>query len=491
MKYIIRNLVLTLLLTVFLPACLQIQPNTRQPDGNDVKAAPATETIITKTEIGSHLAQSNSPLLFIQTDFDTYQIIDVKNNQHMPFVPPGGNQQYDLKNNLSPSGSLMLFPINDQEVIVMSMGSSKVVKTFNFLGDSEIFSPELAAKEAQIAFPNLDFTGEDLEAAVTEAFIASRLNFKWYKNDRFLLGIEVGDETSTFLHLHDLQSGESELLETEGGIIEDYWVSPDNKRILLKKGFLIDPLHWEDDHYYLLDLKEKSIVTIQMPDDADMPSIFWFSSEYIGIIHQSEIVGGKNFSLLDINTMKSSLVVPESFTGQNNSGKNLLTLHQDRQNRTTTMKIQELTGETVGSKEIEGICYIRAIVNEQICLLSCETESFLFDLATFSLDPFNDLIQTVSLAPDRSQILVINRQYQTRICEPDLAECQKLVLDGDPLEIFWLPDSSGFLYRSSSRLYHYDLESNTYNILLSSDLFSDYRNLNAVWVNFVDPEPAN
>jgi len=230
----------------------------------------------------------------------------------MPFVPPGGNQQYNLKNNLSPSGSLMLFPINDQEVIVMSMGSSKVVKTFNFLGDSEIFSPELAAKEAQIVFPNLDFTGEDLEAAVTEAFIASRLNFKWYKNDRFLLGIEVGDETSTFLHLHDLQSGESELLETEGGIIEDYWVSPDNKRILLKKGFLIDPLHWEDDHYYLLDLKEKSIVAIQMPDDADMPSIFWFSSEYIGIIHQSEIVGGKNFSLLDINTMKSSLVVPES-----------------------------------------------------------------------------------------------------------------------------------------------------------------------------------
>jgi len=155
------------------------------------------------------------------------------------------------------------------------------------------------------------------------------------------------------------------------------------------------------------------------------------------------------------------------------------------------LKIRGLTGETVGSKEIESICYIKAIVNEQTCLLSCETESLLFNLDTFALDPFNEPIQTISIAPDHSQILVINRQYQTHICEPDLAGCQKLVLDGDPLEISWLPDSSGFLYRSSSRLYHYDLESNTYNILLSSDLFSDYRNLNAVWVNFFDPEPAN
>ncbi|MEA3325877.1 MAG: hypothetical protein U9R53_00980 [Chloroflexota bacterium] len=488
MKKLIQNLMIILIPVLFLPACLNIQPNTSQPDGNDVKVTSTTKTALAKTDIGSPLAQSNSPLLLIQTDFGTYEILDVKNNLHMLFAPPGENLQYNLKKNLSPSRSLMLFPINDQEVIVMSMGTNKVVKTFDLQRDSDIFSPELAAKEAQKAIPDLGFTIKDLEAKVTKAYHASRLNFKWYKNDRFLLGARVGDETSTSLHLYDLQSGENKLLETEGGILEDYWISPDDKRIVLKKGFLIDSLHWEDDHYYLLEMEEKSIVTIQIPDDADMPSIFWFSSEYIGIIHQVEFNGGINFSLLDITTMKSSLVTPESFAGQYNTGKNLLTLHQDQQNRTTALKIRKLTGEIVGAKEIEGICYISAIINGQDCLLSCETESFLFDLDTFSIATFNDPIQIISFAPDHSQILVINRQYQTSLCTPDLEECQRLSLDGDPLEILWLPDSSGFLYRSSNRLNHYDLESKTNNILLSSDLFSDYRNINAVWVNFDEPE---
>jgi len=484
MKRILRGLVITLIVSVFLPACLNTQSNTSQPDEDDINAVPSIEASSTKTAIRTPIPKSTDPFLLIQTDFDTYKILDVKNNQHQPFALPVGNQQYDLKKNLSPSGSLMLFPINGQEVVVFSLVTGKVVKTFDIHGVSKMFSSELAAEAAQNAFPDLNFTEEDFETAVTNTFTASMLNYKWFKNDRYLLITKIGDETNTHLYLYDLQSGTSDILESTGGLVEDYWVSPDGEMILLKKGLINDPLHWEDDRYYLLGIEDKSITAIQLPAEADMPSIFWFSTDYIGIIHQPEYVGGNNFSLLDITTMESRLVVPDNFIGVYSIKRKLLTLHQDKQESTTILKLRELTGEILQSKEVEDTCYVNAIVNEQGCLLSCETKSYLIEFESFSITPFVEPIQIFSLSPDGNKIIVINRQYQASLCDSDLVECQKLTLDGEPLEILWLPDSSGFLYRASSKLFHYDLVSCTKKILLSSDLFSDYRNLNAVWVNF-------
>jgi len=63
-----------------------------------------------------------------------------------------------------------------------------------------------------------------------------------------------------------------------------------------------------------------------------------------------------------------------------------------------------------------------------------------------------------------------------------LKDRQELNLAGDPLEILWLPDSSGFLYRTARHLYHYDLATAVNHQLLMSDFFGDYRNLNAVWI---------
>jgi len=490
-KRILRGLVITLIVSVFLPACILTQPNTSQPDEDDIKDIPSIEASSTKTAIRTPIPKSTDPYLLIQTGFDTYKILDVKNNQNQPFVLPVGNQQYDLKKNLSPSGSLMLFPINDQEVVVLSLITGKVVKTFGLQGVSKMFSSELAAEAAENAFPDLNFTEEDLETAVTNTFTASILNYKWFKNDRYLLITKIGNETNTHLYLYDLQSGTSDILESAGGLVEDYWVSPDGEMILLKKGLITDPFHWEDDRYYLLDLGDRSITAIHLPAEADMPSIFWFSTVSIGIIHQPEYVGGNNFSLLDITTMESRLVVPDNFIGLYSIKQKLLTLHQDKQKSTTLLKLRELTGEIVQSKDVKGTCYVNAIVKEQGCLLSCETKSYLIEFEPFSIAPFVEPIQIFSLSPDGNKIIVINRQYQASSCEPGLEECYKLALDAETLEILWLPDSSGFLYRASSKLFHYDFVSNTKNILLSSDLFSDYRNLNAVWVNFGERQSAD
>jgi len=485
LKKILCGLVITLIVSVFLAACLNTQSNTSQPDEDDIKA-PST-----KNAIRTLIPNSIDPLLLIQTDFDTYKILDVKHKQLQPIALPVGNHQYELKKNLSPSGSLMLFPINDQKVVVFSLITGKVVKTFDIQGVSKRFSSELAAEAAQNAFPDLSFTEEDLETAVTNTFTASMLNYKWFKNDRFLLIVTIGDETNTHLCLYDLQSGTSDILESAGGLVEDFWVSPDGEMILLKKGLINDPFRWEDDRYYLLDVGDRSITAIQLSKEVDMPSIFWFSTESIGIIHQPEVVGGNNFSLLDITSMESHLVVPGNFTGLYSTKQKLLTIHQDKQKSTTILKLRELTGEIVQSQEIEATCYVNAIVNGQGCLLSCETKSYLIDFESFSIAPFIEPIQIYSLSPDGNTIIVINRHYQASLCEPGLEECYKVALDDEPLEILWLPDSSGFLYRASSKLFHYDLASNTKNILLSSDLFSDYRNLNAVWVNFGESQSAD
>jgi hypothetical protein len=57
-----------------------------------------------------------------------------------------------------------------------------------------------------------------------------------------------------------------------------------------------------------------------------------------------------------------------------------------------------------------------------------------------------------------------------------------LELEGRPLEIRWVPDGTGFLYRITGKLLIYDLESGESSLLLNAQSLGDYTNINAVWI---------
>jgi hypothetical protein len=87
-------------------------------------------------------------------------------------------------------------------------------------------------------------------------------------------------------------------------------------------------------------------------------------------------------------------------------------------------------------------------------------------------------------APDGNQFIQVNQDASTILLDSSFEQIGLLSLDSQPLEIRWLPDSSGFLYRTPLSLFLYQMETNTSILLISSNLFSDYRNLNAVWIEF-------
>lgn len=117
----------------------------------------------------------------------------------------------------------------------------------------------------------------------------------------------------------------------------------------------------------------------------------------------------------------------------------------------------------------------------QHIILNCESQSFLIN-ENLALPPFGESVFILSRAPNQRYFILISRSGETTLLNHALSEAEPLDLQGVPLEILWLPDSSGFLYRAQGHLYHFDLVKRKSNSLLKSDIFSDYTNLNAVWL---------
>jgi len=452
--------------TVPIPS--KIIPSTHVPTGS------ASETLIPST-------LSEDPLLLIQSSYEVFQIIDVLQQTTYPFDPPGEDKHYDLAENLSPSRKKMFFLVDDEKIVIMDFNRMQEHSLYELNSNSSLFQPEKAAEEVLKIMPELDFSYSDVLISVKQALSQSKTNLQWYESDRYLLSVLEDSETSTNLYFNDLQTGTRHQLEDQPALVQDYWISPGGDYILLKKGFMFESNIWQDDSYYLLNINAQSAEPLTLPQGSDHPSMSWLGTQFVGITHQTLPLGGVGFTVVNAFTMKSTQIIQRTFSQIYFFGEKLLVLKQDQEKKISTIELMDFTGQILKSHTLEDVCVVSAVINGKT-LLNCETESLILDE---SLQPqsFNNPIFLLSPAPDMQSSILVTRNGKFYLLNADLTDRQSPDLNGTPLEILWLPDSSGFLYRTRGELHYYDLKSKESLLLIASDLFSDYTNMNAGWIN--------
>jgi len=461
------------------------EPDTSVP----VTVMPVTSTpalqptsLSTSTPVLPPVQELEGPLLLVQTDVDAYHILDIASQTSIPFSLPSESREISLAKNLSPSKSHMLIATDTNDFLILTIHSGEV----HFLPKSPIepsqFNFEQAATQAQQALPELNYTELGIQAALHNTLTTSTGIVSWFDSDQHLITVDIGSESSTNLTLLDVETGERSRLESAPALVEAFWVSPDRQRILLKKGFLIEPGIWQDDQYYVIDMGEHTFIAVTLPEAVDNPSVFWFSNELIGIIHQLAPVGGNGFSLLNVNNMQSRSVLSEPFTAISTYQDHLITLQVDQETQTTNLAVRLQTGEVIDSITLESMCSLFTFVDADRFLLNCEEHSLLVDGDTLQSVPFKDPLLHYSRSPNRESILLTTRSQKTYLLDPTFTDEIQLSLMGEALQVLWLPDSSGFLYRSSDHIYLYYIAEQANHLLFTASFFRDYRNLNAVWI---------
>lgn len=419
------------------------------------------------------------PVLLIQTDFDQYQYIDLKTQVSYPFTPPASVSQLRLRANLSPSGRQMYLPVDDESGLIVDIRTDEVIHTYEH-SSQMLFNPETAAIKAAPLVTELGLSQSGLLDAVSEAHQRSRQLLNWFQSDRYHLSVQDTGETSTSLFLDDHQTGSRLRLEALPGLVEDYRVGSDGNLILLRKGLVFWPGAYRDSAYYLLNVEERSTQPVVLPAELQNPSVTWFSADTIGVIHQAFMAGGSGYSLINIDSMEASQIVTGEFSDLRRFGELLLVILQDTDSETTRFDLITTEGESVAAQEIDRRCYYQyALINW--LMFQCELESFLMD-QSLTFEPFYDSVLSLSSAPNGNNFVLVNRSDQVFLLDADLNLQSELQLEEAPLEIFWLLDSNGFLYRTYGKLFYFDLTQDSNQLLIESDLFSDYINLNAVWV---------
>lgn len=471
---------------LFLCACSPLwAPNA--PSDSPETLTPTRETPVvpqTATQTTAAGRTSDGPFLLLQTDPAAYSIINFSDLSITPFDPPGPAQHYDLAENLSPSATQMLFPVREGETQVYSFITGKTQSTYTHESDLSIFLPDNAAAAAREALPDLKYSDEALLSAVKNTFLQSISQIHWFKSDRYHLSVVPSGPTSTQLTLDDHETGMREALEALPGLVEDFWVGPEGEMILLKKGAVFEPGVWQDDRYYVVDVRKKQAEPIFLPQNADNPRVFWFSPGKIGIIHQPALSGGVNFSLVNAETHVQNLTLSGPFDGLMPVGKRILTIHQDQEADTTTLTLWNQDGQVFQTEEIKGICFFNARPSDEIVAMNCGLESVLVETQedNLALTPFREANFLLAASPEGRCIILITQESETILLNHALQAVETLQLEASPLEIRWLPDSSGFLYRTAGSLYLYQIKTKTSIFLVASDLLGDYRNLNAVWI---------
>ncbi len=482
-----RTFTAYLLICLFITSCTahEIEP---APDTSGspttvpqfVETNPPTQN--TSPSLTETLA-SDGPFLLLQTDFDVYQIIDFDLETITPVDLPDSNEQYRLAGNLSPSGTQILLLVNNEEVQVMDLSTGGIRKTYALLDHNVCqFQSDQAASTAWEASPESANSADDMLSAVQSAYSESILNIQWYQDDDHILLISTGSETSTNLFLDDLHTGERVQLEDLPGLVQDAWISPNGNDILLKKGYNFEPGIWQDDQYYLVDIEQRKAERIPLPVDVRNPSLFWQSSQSIGIIHQTVLTGGVNVSIIDAASLETTQIIDGAFTFLYSYSDSFLILRQDQEEKTSDLSIIDFNGQELHSHTLDQLCSLKTVFNERI-ILNCETQSLLLD-SDLQEHLFGDPVFLLNPSPDGQTSVLVTRTDSVSLLDDSLEMSRSLTLNGIPLEIRWLPDSSGFIYRTRGELHHYDLSSEKDRILLASDLFSDYTNLNAVWVTW-------
>lgn len=429
---------------------------------------------------------SGGPFLLLQSGVDSYSIINFADLSIIPFDPPEPNRQYTLGANLSPSQTQMLFAVSQEEVQVYSFITGKVHTTYHLISDPPLFQIDQAVEAARAALPGLQYSEEALTTAVKNALIQSKGKIQWFQSDRYRLSVMESGPTSTQLTLDDQQTGSREPLEDSPALVEAYWIGPSGELILLKKGTIFDGSAWRDDRYYIVDSHARTAVPIELPENAVNPRVFWFTSGLVGIIHQPSPAGGVDFSLFSVSTQTMQRIVTGPFDAIRRLGDGLLTFTQDRENEKTTLTLQNLTGQVIHTQEEAGLCFFSVGLSGDRLLMNCGPESILVEgqQERLSVEPFGAAVFQLATSPNGNLTIHLSQDSAARLLDSSFSLISLLTLESDPLEIRWLPDSSGFIYRTSNGLYLYQIAEQASTFLLASDLFSDYRNLNAAWIRF-------
>jgi hypothetical protein len=484
-----RLSLISLLILLALMGCSTWQVT--QPAGGETPELYPTATILTKKSPTASPMLAVTPtkpfagfsgtLLLIQTGNDEYHYLDPKNQTSVPIDLPITDPQFRLGANLSPSGTQLFILQEDRTALIFDLMTSKVVNEYDF-NSLALFTPEMAIVAARQYLNEDDFTDAYLLELIHQAYQVSKSIIRWYQSDRYHLSVHDTDEISTHLFLDDHQHGERIQLEDQPGLIKDFRIGAGGNQILLKKGFVFIPGEWRDDRYYLLDLNQQSIQPIPLPIGVTNPGVTWFDQRSLQVIHQVEFMGGKHLSLIDTATMAETQIIQGEFSDLRRFGEGLLVFQRDSSKNLTTLEILNSLGDSKSIKEIQDTCYYQTALGSNI-ILNCELTSMIVD-QDLNIRPLGDRISIFSPSPDRNTIITTDQNERVGLLDGELNWQGELHLEGTPLEIRWLPDSSGFLYRPRGELFYYDLASAESYLLLKSDIFSDYTNINAIWVDF-------
>jgi len=491
MKRHFVNVMISMLIILNISACASLSQSdeptpmltqsTLTPTLSRVIETPlASRTPLPSISPALALTALEGPLLLIQTGFDEYQILSPKTQLSIPVELPVPDPQFRLNANLSPSGRQMFFPQDNETGLIIDMKTAEVITIYDYRGPS-YFKPELAAIEARAYVAEADYSDEYLLELIMQAYQQSKQILRWYHSDRYHLSVQDADEISTALFLDDHQTGDRLRLDDQPGLVKDFWVGPDGNLILLEKGFIFEPGAWQDNHYYLINVADQTTQPVPLPDEVKNPALSWFSEDTIGVIHQISMLGGSGFSTINTGSMESKQVIEGHFTQFRRMGDFLFLIRWDSQSGSTLLELLTLEGETISTQPIDARCNIHTRVSNKI-ILNCEVESLQVDMDLNS-QPFGDPVQILSPAPNGSIMVLVDRLEHSALLDGQMQLKDELALEGAPLEIRWLPDSSGFLYRTFGKLYFYDLISKAGYLVLESDLFSDYPNINGVWVD--------
>jgi hypothetical protein len=388
-------------------------------------------------------------------------------------VQPGDR----LSDMLSPGGSKLLLSDEQHQIQTLDLVTG-FTETFEMPTDDQ-FQSEETANAALDALAGMKYSFDAALEAVKSAYDQSIGIARWDQDDEHLFIVSNETETGTQLTSLDLSTGERMLLEQEPGILETFWVKGES--ILIKKGYVFEPGFWQDDAYYIINRENGVVTAIPLPADADRPNIGWLGSNSLKITHQTEPVGGSGFSIMDLDKLTWETIVEGPFTSINAYQDGWLRLIQDAAAHTTGVQRLNAQGDLLIETMLPEPCFLHTILGETI-LVNCETESLKLD-SDLKAETFSAPIFLLSGAPDGQTWVLVTRTEAVYLLDSSLATQDALSLEAAPLEVRWLPNSSGFLYRTQGRLYHFDLAQGISRELLISDTLNDYTNLNAVWID--------
>jgi hypothetical protein len=429
------------------------------------------------------LETGDGPIILLQTKVDEYQLIDLYTLEQFPFELPGQSQLDSLVDYQSPGKQYLLYPLDQEQFIVIEILSNRF-QTFNFPEDDNTFYDlDQAVETIQELLPNQFITYDGARFAVEESLRQSKQKIKWYRDDEAVLIVRESGSEGTFLFSLDFKNQILTQLEDIPGLVEDFWLSPGGDQILIKKGIVHQPNIWQDDQYLIIDPSLDKVIFLPLPQNISNPSVFWHSNDDIGVVHQQSFAGNEFFSLIDLSNMETTLIIPTAFSSIKSFGDHLISIYKEPESGISTITLWQINGEIIKSIMIQDNCSFLSKVDSERILVSCNLTSFLLEGAELNLYPLDDGISIFSRSPNREHFIVVTDSHQTYLVDLTFAEWRLIETIGDLLEVQWLPDSSGFLYRTAIDLYHFDLSSGNNRYILTSDLFADYKNLNLIWIN--------